>query len=252
MDQEEIKKIVDEMLNRYPTYVDNDDEATDEVECEADDEFDDEDEEKDELTQFIEEHEDECEFDLADYVFRQAIRTGNQEYVSDHAGDFNLSDCDVQDSYLLETEDEEMRDILISAGEDDSALAFEIEENAEDYRFLMNTVNGEILQLSDDLQWDAYEACKEKYGYTDDDILRIIRSQGRRFGIEWIPDSDPNHEILNDLLALGATFEDDELSFDTPPQGGEFTRVLGNLGFSCDAIESSSPYGDAWGYCFIE
>lgn len=69
-----------------------------------------------ELDDYISSHEDSYSGDLADFAFRAAIQSGNTEYVDQHADDFDLNDGDGYSTFLYETDDEEMQNILMNHG----------------------------------------------------------------------------------------------------------------------------------------
>ena len=181
-----------------------------------------------ELEEFIEEHEAEYEDDLAEFAFREAVRSGNTEYVDMFAQEIDLNDCGDCSSYLDETDDEGMLDLLMSHG------AFRSWEYYDDCLFAMETVNGEILSFDPDFQKEIYEQYKEKFNLTDEQIMNYIDGDE--------DDLETDRYIDEDMEALGVSFEDGEPQFmDMVSSSGFSTmELLEELGWSC------SFEGDAW------
>lgn len=182
----------------------------------------------DELDEFVEEHEDDHPDGLADYVFRLAIQMGNTAYVEEHADEFDLNDGDGYSTYLNETDDEEMQEVLMSHG------AFRSWDDYDDCKFAMETVNGEVLAFDDDFQREAFEKYKKDFGFTDEK-LRDLLADG-------IYDDESGRDVEADLTALGVSFEDDDLTFSDKcgDDGYELMELLEELGWDC------SFEGDSW------
>lgn len=182
----------------------------------------------DELDEFVEEHEDDHTDGLADYVFRLAIQMGNTAYVEEHADEFDLNDGDGYSTYLNETDDEEMQEILMSHG------AFRSWDDYDDCKFAMETVNGEVLAFDDDFQREAFEKYKKDFGFTDKK-LRDLLADG-------IYDDESGRDVEADLTALGVSFGDDDLTFSDKcgDDGYELMELLEELGWDC------SFEGDSW------
>ena len=188
-----------------------------------------------ELEEYIEEHEDDYSGDLADYTFREAIRSGNREYVEAHAEDFDLNDGDGCSTYLYETDDEEMQELLMDCG------AFRSWEDYEDCLFAVETVNWEILSFDPDFQKEAYEQYKEEFGLTDEQIMKIL-GQDDEDEEDETEEPETDRYVEDDMEALGVSFEDGEPQFmDMISSGGSETKeLLEELGWSC------SFEGDSW------
>ena len=69
-----------------------------------------------ELDGFVADHKDAYSGDLADFAFRTAIQTGKTEYVNVHAENFELNNGEGYSTYLYETDNEEMQEILMDHG----------------------------------------------------------------------------------------------------------------------------------------
>lgn len=163
----------------------------------------------DEFEEYFEEHEDkyneeEHEYELAEFAFRTAIRVGNVEYVEEHVEDFDLNDNGDSSSYLNETEDEEMQELLMDHG------AFRSWEDYSDCRFAMETVNGTILAFASEFQKEVFEK------YTEE--------------------QNDDEEIKQVMELLGITIEGDELKFAdlTDTLGDEVKDLIEDLGWDCD------------------
>ena len=182
----------------------------------------------DELDDFVEEHEDDHPDGLAEYVFRLAIQMGNIAYVEEHADEFDLNDGDGYSTYLNETDDEEMQEVLMNPG------AFRSWDDYDDCKFAMETVNGEVLAFDDDFQREAFEKYKKDFGFTDAK-LRALLADG-------IYDDESGRDVEADLTALGVSFEDDDLTFSdkSGDDGYELMELLEELGWDC------SFEGDSW------
>ena len=189
-----------------------------------------------ELTDFIEEHEEDYDDDLAEYAFREAVRTGNTDYVDEFAQNIDLNDGDGCSTYLYETDDEEMQELLMDHG------AFRSWEDYDDCLFAVETVNGEILSFEPEFQKEAFEQYKEKFDLTDEKIMKVL-------GID-TDDEEDNEEddfeidryVEDDMEALGVSFEDGEPQFMdmVSSSGMETMELLEELGWSC------SFEGDSW------
>lgn len=181
-----------------------------------------------ELDDFISSYEDSYSGDIADFAFRAAIQSGKTEYVDEHADDFDLNDGDGYSTYLYETDDEEMQEILMNHG------AFKSWDDYEDCRFAMETVNGEILAFDSDFQQEVFKKYKETYELSDERIAEII-SDG-------IYDDASGRDVEDDLATMGVSINDDEYTFeDKCGDGGyELMELLEDLGWDC------SFEGDSW------
>ena len=181
-----------------------------------------------EVDEFIKKHEDEHPDGLADYVFRLAIQMGNIAYVEEHADNFDLNDGDGYSTYLNETDDEDMQDILMRHG------AFRSWDDYDDCKFAMETVNGAVLTFDEEFQKEVYKKYKKEFGLSDKKIRSILEGD---------EDScDYDRDIETDMEALGVSFEDDKISFNDKcyEDGYELMDILEELGWDCDFE------GDSW------
>ena len=182
----------------------------------------------DELDEFVEEHEDDHPDGLADYVFRLAIQMGNTAYVEEHADEFDLNDGDGYSTYLNETDDEEMQEVLMSHG------AFRSWDDYDDCKFAMETVNGEVLAFDDDFQREAFEKYKKEFNLTDERLREILA--------DGIYDDESGRDVDDDLSTLGVSFDEDTVVFDDKCGGDGYAlmELLEELGWDC------SFEGDSW------
>ena len=181
-----------------------------------------------ELDDYISSHEDSYSGDLADFAFRAAIQSGNTEYVDQHADDFDLNDGDGYSTFLYETDDEEMQNILMNHG------AFKSWDDYEDCRFAMETVNGEILSFDSGFQREVFKKYKDTYELSDERIAEII-SNG-------IYDDESGRDVEDDLATIGVSVNDGEITFEDKcgDSGYELMELLEDLGWDCEFE------GDSW------
>ena len=101
------------------------------------------------LVEYLADHEDIYSDDIYDFAFREAIRQGVTEYIEEYAENFDLNDGDGYSTYLHETDDEEIQDLLMELG------AFRSWDEYSDCKFAVETVNGSILAFDSDFQKEA-------------------------------------------------------------------------------------------------
>ena len=192
-----------------------------------------------EIDEFVEEHEDEHPDGLADYVFRLAIQMGNKEYVEEHAENFNLNDGEGYSTYLYETEDEDMQDVLMSHG------AFRSWEDYDDCKFAVETVNGEVLAFDEEFQKEVFKKYKKKFGLSNKKIRSILEDGD--------DDYDGDRDVETDMEALGVSFEEDEISFNDKcgDDGYELMDIIEELGWDC-VFEGDSWKLETTGVYFIK
>ena len=70
----------------------------------------------DEITEYLSAHEDLYSGDIFDFAFREAIRQGATEYIEENAENFDLNDGCGYSTYLQETDDEDVQDLLMELG----------------------------------------------------------------------------------------------------------------------------------------
>lgn len=192
-----------------------------------------------EIDEFVEKHEDEHPDGLADYVFRLAIQMGNKEYVEEHAENFDLNDGEGYSTYLYETEDEDMQDVLMSHG------AFRSWEDYDDCKFAVETVNGEVLAFDEEFQKEVFKKYKKKFGLSNKKIRSILEDGD--------DDYDGDRDVETDMEALGVSFEEDEISFNDKcgDDGYELMDIIEELGWDC-AFEGDSWKFETTGVYFIK
>lgn len=186
----------------------------------------------DELNEYVEEHEDDYnedgnEYELAEFTFRAAIRLGNVEYVEEHADDFDLNDNGDSSSYLYETEDEGMQQLLMDHG------AFRSWEDYTDCQFAVETINGSILAFQPEFQKEVYEKFKEENDLSDEDVIRILSEES---------DDYDEDELKTSLEWIGVFVEDEEIAFRdiVGDEDYDLKDLLEELGWDCDFE------GDMW------
>lgn len=183
---------------------------------------------------FIEENSEEFD-DLAEMIFRKAVALSCKTYVEDHADDIELNDADEGHStYLYETDDEEIREIL----RDHGAWRDWDDFRDGDYLFAYETNGGYILALDDDFQKEVFKAYLDQNGLTEQDIIDFFEA-----GDDYEAPEDAEYDLEEDLSALGVTVEDGEISFFFPDDewaGRAFCDVMEGLGWDTEFE------GDSW------
>ena len=187
-----------------------------------------------ELEDFISEHKDEYSDDLADYAFRTAIQNGNRKYVDQYADDFDLNDSgDGYSTYIYETDDEDMRELLMDHG------AFKSLDDYSECRFAMETMNGEILAFDEDFQREVFEKFKEENDLTDEKVIEML--------------TEDEGDFVNELECIGVTVKNGEISFEDKccEDGCDLRDLLESLGWECD-FEGDSWKFETLGVYFIK
>ncbi len=165
-----------------------------------------------ELDEYIKEHADEYEGNLEEFAFRTAVQLGNADYVEDHVSNIDLNDGDGCSTYLYETDDEGIQEILLRHG------AFRSWDDYEDCRFAVETVNGDILAFDPDFQAEVYVKYKEKYGLTDEDVKKILAGNS--------DENEYERDVWEDLLAIGILDIDGEIVFNEKDADGSLDGYL--------------------------
>ena len=191
------------------------------------------------VAEYIDDHGDWYSGDLAEFVFREAVRRGIAAYVEEFADDFDLNDNGDSSSYLNETDDEEIIQILMDHG------AFRSWEDYDDCRFAMETVNGEILAFDQDFQKEVYSKYKETFGLTDKRIAAVLE--------DGIYDNESGRDVEDDLSRMGVTSSDGVISFEDlcGSDGYSTMELIEELGWSCD-FEGESWKFETLGVYFIK
>ena len=152
--------------------------------------------------------------------------------------DIYLNDCDGCSSYLDETENEDMIELLSSHG------AYRSWDYYGDFRFAVETVNGEVLAFDMDFQAAVYEKYKGTFGFTDAIIIGALESGETELG-ERCVDSD--------MEVLGVPFKDGEPRFDDMCgcDGMELMSLLEELEYDV-SFEGESWKFETLGVYFIK
>ena len=169
-----------------------------------------------EIENYLDENGEEYDGDIYEVAFREAVRSGNAEYVEAHIEDVDLNDEGGSSSYLAETEDEEIQELLIDHG------AFRnMDEYCEgDYRFAMETVNNEILAFDESFQEEVFKAYLKFAGLTKKKLIDILETGEEDEEEEF---ESVSGSISDDMDEIGVEIEDGEISF-------------------CDKVGESSQY----------
>ncbi len=189
---------------------------------EAEDDF-------EEIEEYISDNEDVYSGELAEFAFRTAVQMGNTEYIECYIDEIDLNDEGGYSSYLYETDDEEIKELLMDHG------AFKSWEDYEDCRFAMETVNGDILAFDSDFQKEVFEKYKEKYDLTEEKISAILSDEDF--------EEELDRDVAEDLDTMCVSVEDGDFSFKSVPgEGGGYAlkELLEELGWDCDFE------GDSW------
>ena len=216
MTKQEIEKTVADMLSAVPADFD----ALDKFIAEHADEYDGYDDEEDEEYEDDEEYYDyDPDRELTKYVFKLAVKTGNTDYVRNHVDYFNMEES----SYLDYTDDEEMRDILISNG------AMPEWDQYRKCRFAIETVNWSVIAFRPEFQREMYETFKKSRNLTDEDIHAILQDMNwEENEYDWLPQIDECDLAVNDahnvqgwdvmriMRTIGVYFKDGVLTFIDP------------------------------------
>ena len=199
-----------------------------------------------ELDDYLSEHEDEYDGDLWDFAFREAIRQGNFAYVEANIEDVELNDEMGLSTYLNETDDACMRELLFDNGARASM------EDYADYSFATDTVNWSIISFDPDLQQEAFEKYLEVHGLTEEDAIRFLEE-----GIDEAQEAKEEEEeysFEDDMATLGVEAEDGQISFRDMSwaDGGDAAKeLLEALGWDCQ-FEGQRWKLETLGVYFIE
>ena len=185
-----------------------------------------------EVVEYIEEQEDNYSGDIADFAFREAIRQGIVSYIENHAEEFDLNDGGGYSSYLYESDDPEIQDVLMECG------AFRSWEDYSDCRFATETVNGSILAYDEDFQKEVFQKYLETYSLTEDDVIAMFDDEDAAESFE----DEHDRCFSDDMEAMGIVVEDDAISFEdkVDSDGWELRELIEDLGWSC------SVEGERW------
>lgn len=191
-----------------------------------------------ELEEFISEQEDSYSGNLADFAFRAAIRSGNTAYVDEHIYDFELNDGDGYSTYLDETDDEEMQELLMNFG------AAESWDDYDCYPFALENLGYTILSFTSDFQKEVFRKYKETRGLSDERIAQLLSEE---------TGDASNRELRRELTALGVSVGDAGLTLQDKygDHGLDLMMLLEKLGWKCD-FRGQSWKLESTGVYFIE
>lgn len=178
-----------------------------------------------EITEYIEDYEDLYSEDIHDFAFREAIRQGVAAYIEEHAEEFDLNDDGGSSSYLYETDDEDIQELLMDMG------AFRSWEDYDDCRFAVETVNGSILAFDADFQREVFEKYLEITGITEDDVLAMLEDEEKAEEF----DNEHDRYFCEEMEMLGVTEEDGVIALvdKVDSDGGMLRDLLEELGWDC-------------------
>ena len=172
---------------------------------------------------------------LSNFAFREAIRSGASNYVEAHAGNFDLNDTDGYSSYLYETDDSDMQEILMNHG------AFKFLGDYADCRFAIETINGDILAFDSDFQREVFEEYLKYTGLTKEKIIQMLADDYDEYKDEDLPE-DFDRCVDDDFSALGISLSNGEICFGdlVGYRGYDTKKLIEELGWGC------SFEGDSW------
>lgn len=146
-----------------------------------------------------------------------------------------MNDEDGYSTYLYETDDPEMQEILMDYG------AFKSWDDYADCLFAFETVNGEILAYNEDFQWEVFETYLEFTGLTRKKIIKMLADDYDEDVDENLPDGF-DRCLEDDFSALGISLSEGEIRFKcmVGDSGYGTKELLEELGWDC------SFEGDSW------
>ena len=191
-----------------------------------------------EIKTFISDNEDGYDGDLAEHVFRLAVRLGCKDYVREYADDIDLNDEGDCSSYLHENESEDMQELLFDHG------AFRSWDEYDECNFALETMNWTVLVYSDELWEEAVDKCLEAYDTSEDKLPDFLEDDSV---------SDSDKECLTERLeSLGASVtEEGKIGYIYDPDGRGLLDELVNLGYEVD-FEGQSNRFESNGVYFIK
>lgn len=199
------------------------------------------------ITEYLEENEEDYSDDIYDFAFREAIRQGVTEYIENHVDEFDLMDNGDSSSYLYETEDEDIQDLLMSYG------AYRSFDDYTDYKFAVETVNNTVLSFEADFQKEVFEKYLTQYGISRGELVEMFSDEDK------VEEFEDEHErsFEEDMAAMGITVEDGEIKFldkadwENDDNGIELYELIKELGWECN-FEGESWKFETTGVYFIK
>lgn len=185
-----------------------------------------------ELVAYIEAQKENYTGDIADFAFREAIRQGNISYIVNHVDEFELNDKGDCSSYLYESDDPDVQEVLMEYG------ACRSWGDYCNCRFAFETSEGYILAFDEDFQEEVFQKYLEVNHISQKDIISMFDNESSAESF------DDAHEryFFDDMDAMGVTVEDNEISFEdkVDSDGYELYELIEELGWSC------SFEGESW------
>ena len=193
-------------------------------------------EDDDEIDEFLEECEDEYSEDIRDFAFREAIRQGITEYIENHIDDFDLMDNGDSSSYLDETDDEDIQELLMSYG---AARSF---DDYTDCKFAVETVNDNVLSYDRDFQEEVFKKYLSVFDLTSQSIVEMFLDAGLVENFE----KKHSRDFKEDMSLMGISVQDRKIKFSDRTDwsnngnGIELYELIEKLGWECEFE------GDSW------
>lgn len=231
----EVSTNSENFIEHNPDYDEDDEELTDEeIESDIKEFFMESDDEDFEwLDDYLMDHECEYSGDIYEFAFREAVRQGKAGYIDEHSYEIELNDGDGCSTYLDETDDEDIKQLLIDNG------ACRSWEDFYDCQFAVETVEWTFLAFDTDFQEEVYEKYKEENNLTDEQVIAALREG----------DSD----IAEIMYCLGIEEENGEITFANVynRSGMGALNILRDLGYSPE-FEGNSWTLETIGVYYIE
>ena len=145
--------------------------------------------------------------DIYEFAFREAIRQGAFNYVEEHADEFIEEDDEYGSSYLDETDDEDIIELLMDHGANRSM------EDYSDCRFAFETVNGEILAFDDSYRTEIFARYLDYMDLTEQDVANFL-NDGDASDEDSGEDAENERNLADDLESLGISTDGEALVFE--------------------------------------
>lgn len=172
---------------------------------------------------------------VIEMTFRVAVQCGATEYIEMYANDIDLNDEGGHSSYLYETEDARVQDLLISMG------AFRSWDDYGNCLFAMETINDSILAFDDDFLSEVVHKYLEYEDISEEKAAAILAGE---FDAEDEDGVETDEEtIREELTLLGCEICDGELVWNPPFEavgGFQFPEIFERLGWDV------SFEGESW------
>lgn len=182
--------------------------------------------------------------DLEIFSFVSALRHNNYSYVYEHVSYIDINDKGSYSSYLYETTDNDIKDLLFEYG----AIRNEDDYCDEKYKFVYDNDADEVLVFNEDFQKKVYNKYKKVHKLNDKLISRILEAEGD------MDDEDDDDDIdyctiYDELDTLGISSDDGEIVFGDA--NGDPRDILEELGWECDFEGETNHFG-SYGVYFIK